>query len=102
MERRFLELMREAGIRRPAVNQRWDRWEIDALWLPERIAIELDGRAPHTLAAQFQRDRDKDADLQLAGFIALRFTWADLTRRPAKVMAACAAAFATRSVTRLG
>lgn len=102
MERSFLKLMREAGIRRPAVNERWDRWEIDALWLPERIAIELDGRAPHTRAAQFQRDRDKDADLQLAGFVALRFTWADLTRRPAKVTGACARAFAMRAATLAG
>jgi hypothetical protein len=94
MERKFLKLMRDAGLRRPAINQRWQRWEIDALWLPEGIAVELDGRAPHTRAAQFQRDRDKDADLQLAGLIALRYTWADLTRRPAKVTEGCSRAFA--------
>lgn len=97
MERRFLKLMREAGVRRPAVNQPWGSWEIDALWLPEGIAVELDGRAPHTRAAQFQRDRDKDADLQLAGLIALRYTWADLTRRPAKVTGGCSRAFALRA-----
>jgi hypothetical protein len=94
MERKFLEIVRATGIRRPAVNQRWRDWEIDALWLPEGIAVELDGRTPHTRTAQFQRDRDKDADLQLAGLIALRYTWADLTRRPAKVTAGCSRAFA--------
>ena len=94
MERTFLKLMRTTDLPPPMANQRWGDWEIDALWLPPGVAVELDGRDPHTRAKQFQRDRDKDADLQLAGLIALRYTWADLTRRPTKVTAGCCRAFA--------
>jgi very-short-patch-repair endonuclease len=95
MERRFLRLVKQAGLRRPASNVPWGRWNIDALWLGENVAIELDGRDVHTRRAQFQRDREKDRELQLDGLKALRYTWADLTRRPATVTAECCRACAS-------
>jgi very-short-patch-repair endonuclease len=95
MERRFLRLVKQAGLRRPASNVPWGRWNIDALWLPENVAIELDGRDVHTRRAQFQRDREKDRELQLDGLKAFRYTWADLTRRPATVTAECCRACAS-------
>lgn len=86
MERRFRKLAREAGLSPPEVNQRWGRWELDFLFREEGIAVETDGRATHLRRAQFERDRRKDRDLQLAGLLALRFTYPEVMRRPAVVL----------------
>jgi very-short-patch-repair endonuclease len=95
MERRFLKLCREARLPRPEVNHPWGRWEIDFLFREHGVAVETDGRAAHTRRAQFQRDREKDRDLQLAGLIALRFTYAEVMRRPDVVTAGCCRACAS-------
>jgi len=86
MERRFLTLAREAGLSKPAINEPWNRWEIDFLFREEGIAVETDGRATHERRMQFERDREKDRDLQLAGLLALRFTYPEVMRRPAAVV----------------
>jgi len=92
MERRFRKLAREAGLSKPAVNEPWGRWEIDFLFREEGIAVETDGRASHERRMQFERDRVKDRDLQLAGLLALRFTYPEVMRRPAVVVGALGAA----------
>lgn len=92
MERRFRRLAREAGLPKPAVNEPWGRWEIDFLFRDERIAVETDGRATHERRLQFERDREKDRDLQLAGLLALRFTYAEVMRKPETVRRTLAAA----------
>lgn len=89
LESRFRRLCREGGLPRPERNQAWGGWEIDFLWREQRVAVETDGRSVHARRAQFVRDRQKDRDLQLAGFVALRFTWGELTRRPELVVDTC-------------
>lgn len=59
--------------------------EVDLLWRAQRLVVELDSRAFHTDPTAFERDRRRDADLQLAGFRVLRLTWLQLTREPAWV-----------------
>jgi very-short-patch-repair endonuclease len=95
MERRFLKIVKAAGLPRPEVNMPWGRWEIDALWPELRVAVELDGRTYHQRRADFARDREKDRELQLAGLIALRFTYAEVMRRPQAVTAGCCRACAS-------
>lgn len=89
LESRFRRICREAGLPRPERNQRWGDWEIDFLWREQRVAVETDGRNVHTRRVQFARDRQKDRDLQLAGLVALRFTWGEVRRRPDLVVATC-------------
>ncbi len=52
--------------------------QVDALYVRERLAVELDGRATHGRRAQMRADRGRDADLQLAGHRVLRLVWEDL------------------------
>ncbi|HEY9389378.1 MAG TPA: DUF559 domain-containing protein [Mycobacteriales bacterium] len=54
---------------------------------PERVAVEADGRAVHEAPEAVLRDRLRQNDLTSAGWIVLRFTWADATRRPGYVAA---------------
>lgn len=51
----FLAFVREHGLPRPEVNRRVAGYEVDMLWRPERLVVELDGRAFH--AHRFERDR---------------------------------------------
>jgi len=48
--------------------------EVDAVWPQWRLVAELDGYAFHGTRAAFERDRERDARLQLAGYRVLRFT----------------------------
>jgi very-short-patch-repair endonuclease len=47
-----------------------------------RLALEADGYATHALRPGFERDREKAALLQLAGWTALSFTASQIRRRP--------------------
>ena len=61
-------------------------FEVDFAIVAERVVLECDGWTSHGLdRVQFERDRRRDATLAAAGWIVLRFTWAQITRRPAWV-----------------
>ena len=49
--------------------------------------METDSWLAHANQIAFQADRSQTNALQLAGWLVLRFTWADLTRRAAHVAA---------------
>jgi len=51
------------------------------------VAVEVDGWAWHHDAARFQRDRVRQNVLVNDGWVVLRFTWHDLTARPAAAVA---------------
>jgi hypothetical protein len=82
LELRFLELCRRAGIPQPLVNVRIEGLEVDFAWPGHRVAVELDGLAFHATPMAFERDRERDVTLVLAGWRVLRFTWARLVREP--------------------
>ena len=52
-----------------------------------RIAIEVDGWAHHSDVDRFRHDRQRQNTLVALGWTVLRFTWTDLTDRPAYVIA---------------
>jgi hypothetical protein len=82
LERRFLRLCDDAGLPPAAVNVVVAGHEVDALWRGARLVVEVDGFEYHGTHAAFERDRARDADLQLAGFRVLRVTAQRLWREP--------------------
>jgi very-short-patch-repair endonuclease len=89
-ERRFLGLMRQAGIGGWAVNRKvvaGAAGPADAVLEEHRLAVEIDGWAWHHQPDRFQRDREKQNALVNQGWRVLRFTWLDLTQRPDRVVA---------------
>ena len=86
-ERLLLALCRAARLPLPQTNVRRAGWEVDAVWEPQRLVVEVDGYRYHGPQPQFERDRRKDADLLLAGYRVLRLTWRRLTREPREVVA---------------
>ena len=74
LERRFLRLIEGAGLSPPLVNTLIAGHEVDMAWPAAGLVIELDGFAYHRTRGAFERDRARDADLQLAGLRVLRLT----------------------------
>jgi hypothetical protein len=93
LEERFLMVCVRAGLPRPELNVALslpDGGEVvvDALWRRQRLVAEADGRAAHATRAAFERDRrHRDAQLLLAGFRVVRFTWRQVTQEPRRVAA---------------
>jgi very-short-patch-repair endonuclease len=87
LERRFIELCRDAGLPPPRVNSLVAGVEVDVAWPRQRLVVELDGYAFHRTRTEFERDRERDMLLQLAGYRVVRITHRRLERRPASVLA---------------
>jgi very-short-patch-repair endonuclease len=91
LERRFLQLVREAGLPTPAMNHVVAGFELDAYWEAERFGVELDVFDTHGSHASFEGDRVRDDDLLLAGVETIRITGPRLDREPAATIARVAA-----------
>jgi very-short-patch-repair endonuclease len=92
LEERMLALCRTRGLPNPRVNHVVAGLEVDFLFAAQRLVVEADGWAYHRSRAAFERDRERDAALALAGHRVLRFTDRQVEREPGTVAAAIAAA----------
>jgi very-short-patch-repair endonuclease len=91
-ERRLVGLLRAAGITGWVLGHPFGPYRIDLAFPAARVAVEIDGWAWHTEVDRFRSDRHKGNALVGAGWQLLRFTWHDLTNRPAYVVAQIRAA----------
>ena len=71
--------------------------ELDFAFPDLRICIEVDGRAAHSGGRAFDRDRRRQNDLSLDGWLVLRFTWHQIVNEPEWVIGQIRLAIATRS-----
>ena len=82
LEARFAVFIDEHNLPRPERNALIDlgtkRYEVDFLWRPAKLIVELDGYAAHRTRHAFEEDRESDRLLQLAGFRVVRVTWRQL------------------------
>ncbi len=97
LERRFLSVMRQAGLPRPRVNHTVGPYEIDFAWPDQRVLVEVDGWRTHGHRLAFERDRARDAELAAMGYVVLRFTWRQVRDNPLLVAARIAQALAHRT-----
>jgi hypothetical protein len=67
IEKRFLEIVREAGLPMPSMNRFVDGYEIDAYWAEARFGVELDIYETHGSRLSFEEDRERDDELLHAG-----------------------------------
>ena len=91
LERRFLGLMRAAGLPRPmtqAVHRRGARTfaRVDFLFEPFPIVVEVSGRRGHATDAERAQDAQRRNELQDVGRQVFEYTTADITTRPAYVV----------------
>jgi very-short-patch-repair endonuclease len=86
LERVFLELVRRASIPVPVVNGVVLAYEVDFHWPAARLIVETDSRAFHAHALAFHDDRQRDLELELAGWHVLRITWRQVLDEPERVV----------------
>jgi len=60
---------------------------VDCLWPEEWVIVELDGGPAHGGPAAMKRDRERDLALRGMGYTVVRYTWEQVTERPAEVAA---------------
>jgi hypothetical protein len=85
VERRFLALVRRAGLPPPSMNLFVEGYELDAYWPAERFAVELDTYDYHGGVNAFETDRIRQENLKLAGVEMVRITGARMDREPSAV-----------------
>ncbi len=93
-ERRLRLLLRRAGLGPTATNTEVHGFEVDVLFAPRKLILEMDGYASHRTRRAFERDRRRDAILTAAGYRTIRLTWRQIDEQPEHVIATIAAALA--------
>ena len=96
LEKRFLALVRKAGLPTPAMNVNVGGLELDAYWERERFAVEIDTYETHGSRAAFERDRLRREELMLISVEMLPMTGVRLEREPTAAMRRLAALLAQR------
>jgi predicted transcriptional regulator of viral defense system len=74
LERRFLPIVRRAGLPPPLTQQRLNGFRVDFFWPDLALVVETDGLRYHRTPAQQARDRRRDQAHAAAGLTPLRFT----------------------------
>jgi hypothetical protein len=87
LEARFFDFCRSQGLPLPACNVLVEGYEVDAFWPAYRLVVELDSWEFHGGRRAFERDRERDAVLQAAGYRVISITWRRLTKHPQEVAA---------------
>lgn len=97
LERRFLALVARSGLSTPVTQARVNGFRVDFHWPQLGLVVETDGLRYHRTPAQQSRDRVRDQTHQTAGLTPLRFTHAQVTHEPERVIATLRAVAARRT-----
>ncbi len=89
LERKGREVLFNAGLPEP-VPQYPLPWtphrRFDDAYPDERIAIEWDSRAWHEQRAAMASDRRRDREAATQGWVLLRYTWDEVTKKPHEIV----------------
>lgn len=85
LERRFLALVRAAGLPLPETGRNLSGFKTDFYWPQFGLIVETDGLRYHRTAASQARDRRRDQAHAAAGLTPLRFTHAQVRYEPDQV-----------------
>lgn len=96
LEELFARLCERFELPRPVTNARIAGFEVDALWLEQKLVVEVDSREHHLNGAAFEADRQRDAELLAVGHRVMRVTYRQLKRQPDAVARRLRKALAAR------
>lgn len=102
LEQALQRIVRAARIEMPDAQVRlgWlppEPGTVDFAYVARCILIEVDGRTWHTRDAAYDRDRRRDAEATIRGWMVLRFTWRQVMFEPQYVVDIIRRALATRA-----
>ena len=78
LERRFLELLSEAGLALPVTNRMVDGRRVDCRWPEQRLTVELDGYRYHHSRHAWEQDRRREREARARGDDFRRYTYGDV------------------------
>lgn len=78
LERRFLDLLREAGLALPVMNRAIDGRRVDCHWPDHRLTVELDGYRYHRSRHSWEQDRRREREARARGDDFRRYTYGDV------------------------
>lgn len=85
LEVRLLQLCDDHGLPAPVANARLAGVLVDFHWPGTRLVVETDGYAFHSGRDAFERDRERDQRLAVAGYVVVRFTYNQVALTPEAV-----------------
>lgn len=85
LEVRFVQLCDDHDLPSPQTNVMVAGFMVDFCWPATKLVVETDGFTYHSTPAAFERDRERDQHLTLAGYTVLRFTYNQVTQTPEAV-----------------
>jgi very-short-patch-repair endonuclease len=93
LERRFLGIVRDAGLPAPTAQKQLGRYRVDFFWPELGFVVETDSLRHHRTAAEQTVDLARDQEHARAGLRSLRFTHSQVFNRPDQVRAVLVDAF---------
>jgi len=81
-EDEFPDFCRKHGLPAPVMGVPLHGYIVDALFVRERVIVELDSWEFHKGKIGFETDRERDAVMLAHGFVTLRMTWERMEERP--------------------
>lgn len=94
--RMLLELIRRSPLPHPATEAQVGAYRADILFAREKVVVEMDGAAFHSTGGKREADTTRDAEMVGRGYVVLRVTWSQLTKRPSELIDRIARALAAR------
>ena len=70
------------AFNQPVPTVRGSRPRVDLLWRARRLVVEIDGYRDHTSPDAFRRDRQRDYELAISGYLVLRLTAEEVLADP--------------------
>jgi hypothetical protein len=80
-----LQLCDDYRLPEPIANATVEGILVDFFWPTKKLAVEADSYTYHSMPGAFERDRERDQQLTLAGYTVVRFTHAQVTNQRALV-----------------
>ena len=94
--RRLLELIRSSDLPHPRTEVRIDGKPADIVWEEAKLVVEMDGAAFHNTPSRIERDKLRDTKLAALGYLVIRVTWTELTKRPTALVSRISRTYALR------
>jgi very-short-patch-repair endonuclease len=94
--RRLLELVRTSDLPHPRTEVKIDGKPVDILWGEAKLVVEMDGGAFHNTPSRAERDKLRDSELAAIGYLVIRVTWKELSKRPLALISRISQTYALR------
>jgi hypothetical protein len=93
LEKRFLQLLRQAGFPLPQTNRAAGGRRVDCRWPEQRLTVELDSYRYHHSRHAWEQDRCREREARARGDEFRRYTYGDVWRAERSCSPSCARCF---------